>query len=691
LAGALCLLAVRCHKAPGPLGGVAIGFTVPNQTVDFGKALQGTVVSRSLVLTSAGSVDLTVDVVPSGPPFSSPANILVPRGGVADLSLWFDAGTTVVDGTVTLSAHGKSVSVPLHGEGVQPLVCTAPPCRVSTFDLQSESCVVTVAADGTSCVPTSLCLDNGVCTAGVCTGSPRNCDDHDACTTDTCAESVGCVHSLVVCPPPTAACQVATCSVTGGCGTASAADGTPCGSVDCTTAHVCVLGSCRGLPTPDGTPCLPPTPCQGQATCQSHVCVRPDAGDLTPVFSLGLDSAPGPVPDEASGLLAFAGNLFWIACDAGCTLESFTSNGFNRFAQPLTDAGPRWLAGVTSAGVVLASAQGPEVYDSQNGLLLWQFDGGALAAPLEAPWAWPQTGPARAAVQADGTLFATFSWWGSGDAGMSDAGLPDAGLLPDVQSLAVVGPDGGVQLAFLLRGSGAQSRLALDASGHLFAYDPDGPLASVNSSDAGWVVVSLGSWPGAPSLATAAGRLLVGDAWLLAVDGGLVATLDAGSLAAPDSQFVLAADGQEVGIYNACLPPLLPPCTPDQQTVVLRVADLGTGLDLWNVGLFPPGAPVQVREVALAQAGTVFTASDVQPDGGLETWVQLFAQGQEVFRCRVPPPSNVASALFDNGFFYLLNQRDGGWFLEAYDLQGDPMDAYAWPQRNGVSGTRREF
>lgn len=52
--------------------------------------------------------------------------------------------------------------------------------------------------DGTLCDDGKPCTVNDVCAAGVCAGVPKNCDDGNACTKDTCNATTGaCVHTNV--------------------------------------------------------------------------------------------------------------------------------------------------------------------------------------------------------------------------------------------------------------------------------------------------------------------------------------------------------------------------------------------------------------------------------------------------------------------------------------------------------------
>jgi hypothetical protein len=686
-----------CHCGPGSLGGAAVGFTVSGATVDFGRVLEGNQESRLVTLVSAGSVDLTVAVSTSGVPFGAPASVTVPRGGQVDVSVVFTAGDTAADGTLNLSAHGQTLSVPLQGVGVAPLDCTPDAsCVVSQFDLPSGTCIQSQAPDGTACTPSSDCLDNGQCQAGQCDGSPRDCDDGNACTNDACAEGQGCVHTPVSCPPPAHLCQQAICSPSSGCGTTNAPDETACGPINCVSASLCFGGMCETIPTPDGVPCAPPTPCRAGGTCQSHQCVVPDAGDLVSVFALPLTTVPTLGPDPAPALLAYGGNVFWTACDptdGGCALVSYTPNGFQRFVQPLPDARPRWLVAAGDAGVVLAAADVLEAYDIELGTLLWSVPATALVPPPQTPGGFARTSPARAVLTADGALTAAFSWWPAPDAGASDAGT-DAGPAAGVQTLVRVAVDGGILLNGWLQGQGSQSVLAATANGGLFLYDSTGPVAQAAAIDGGWEVQGVGLWPGAPSLATSNGVLLVGAITLVPLDGGAsepLAVQDGGAPFYPLPGVVVASDGEAYALQAACEPPLVDPCADVDKTTYVTALELPNGVLDWTAEAAVSGVPVRFAEGVVVQGGVgVVTLSEISPDAGVESHVEGFAAGQRLFDCRIPPPGTLGAGVFDNGTLYVLFERDDAWWLEGYPLAGLGFEPTGWPQRNGVAGTRAE-
>lgn len=68
--------------------------------------------------------------------------------------------------------------------------CTTDSCN------SASGCVFTPVSDGTSCSDGNACNGAESCQGGNCTpGTPLNCDDGLACTTDSCNPGTGCVHT----------------------------------------------------------------------------------------------------------------------------------------------------------------------------------------------------------------------------------------------------------------------------------------------------------------------------------------------------------------------------------------------------------------------------------------------------------------------------------------------------------------
>jgi subtilisin family serine protease len=82
---------------------------------------------------------------------------------------------------------------PLNCDDANP--CTADACN------PTAGCQHTPAANGTVCSGGDACTVGNTCQAGICTGGTAvNCDDGDACTTDTCDPVAGCQHTPVADP-----------------------------------------------------------------------------------------------------------------------------------------------------------------------------------------------------------------------------------------------------------------------------------------------------------------------------------------------------------------------------------------------------------------------------------------------------------------------------------------------------------
>ncbi|RKH54918.1 hypothetical protein D7V93_24315, partial [Corallococcus llansteffanensis] len=365
-----------CHCGDGPNVGNATASFRPQETVvDFGRVLEGTQVRRSLTLVATGRAGVQVEAAAQSPFFVVVSQIVVPGSGTGTVDILFSAGSTPVEGELVLTAGRTTATVKLTGVGVRPLACVPQgECRESRFDLESGQCIESPQGDGASCIPSSRCQQDGRCQAGVCVGQPRTCDDDNPCTVDSCSPTQGCVKADVVCPVPRDPCKVGVCDRNEGCKVVDAANYTSCGAVDCKEAKVCLLGTCRTVTPPDGFVCAPATPCQGEGTCSAGECMRPDAGDLEPLFSAELGGEP--VAEEGGPVvLADDGTVYASVCggDAGCRLAAYTEGGFLRYESPYEDGGVRTLLAASDAGVVVLAPEALEAYAPRGaGELRWR-------------------------------------------------------------------------------------------------------------------------------------------------------------------------------------------------------------------------------------------------------------------------------------------------------------------------------
>ncbi|MFL5320561.1 MAG: hypothetical protein ACJ790_12950 [Myxococcaceae bacterium] len=655
---ALAIVAASCRCNDGSLGGVDLGFKVSGETVDFGRALEGSVVERNVELVSQSRANVTVELSTEGP-FSTGATITIPAGTSVKVPVDFHAGSTKEQGKLLLGPGDKRISVPLVGEGVHPLDCVASAvCHVSVFDLATNSCIETASNEGDSCISTNPCLENGSCRSGVCVGTPRSCDDGNKCTVDGCSEDTGCVNAPIACPTPSNPCHAAICDPLSGCGEAFVGDGTTCGAVDCINAQLCFSGTCVSVDTPEDFVCAPPTPCQGEGHCLNKQCVRPDAGTMTPAFSALLQGEVLTDDAGAPNVLAFNGNLYFELCnqsDGGCSLTSYTPTGFLRFSTRHQDAREHRLIAISDAGVITSSGESVETFASNNGALLVTHslseDGGAHAGPGE---------------------FAV----------LSDSGVIVAVAQDDAGELIQLAGDGGVEIRDALP---AVVQVAVDEDGQLFALDVNGV---VHASDADFMLDA-----GATAFVVSNGALLVGGRGVLHLDGG-VSYLDWNSSPQPRTPIeteLYAAENLGYAFATACQPPATNVCSADELFTEVRVLKLADATTSWSQTIVSPFQNGRLKEVAVLDwpGGGVATLADYSLDGGSQSVVQAYGSAQKLFVCPLPEGAQTQGAVFDRSFLFAIMKRNGQTRLEAYDLKGLKFETSGWPQRAGISGTRR--
>jgi len=167
------------------------------------------------------------------------------------------------------------------------------PCTSATFDVAQQKCVEQRVADGTSCDPQSACVVSATCQAGRCVGTPKQCDDQNACTIDVCNATLGCEFLPAPPCPGDGKCMKGVCDPVQGCGLEPLADGTTCGTLQgCSAAEICLEGQCVVRDPPDGYVCAQASPCQARGVCVADQCVRPPASVLTPDWT--FDSSVNP-------------------------------------------------------------------------------------------------------------------------------------------------------------------------------------------------------------------------------------------------------------------------------------------------------------------------------------------------------------------------------------------------------------
>jgi len=673
------------------------------QSLEFGRVLEGTRVTKTVLLYAETTAPLTVEAS-TARPFEAPASVDIPGGGQAEVEVTFVAGNGEATGTLVLSAPSRTVEVPLHGTGVRPPVCTpSAPCLVSTYSLEEDRCVETVAPDDTACDPGSICLEQGRCRSGQCLGVPRACDDNNACTNDGCSMMSGCVNTPRTCPAPADPCKVAACDPVSGCGEANAGDGQPCGPVDCVSGHFCLAGACVTLPTPDGFLCGAPVACIPEARCRNQVCTRPDAGPWLPLWSA---TVPGQPSTASPALLETGGNLFFSTCgvprpasdagmdggadgggDAGtddggpgdggaadggapgdgvCALASWTGSGFDRFVAPYEVDGERRLLALTQRGVLLARDGGLELRSGLTGGLLESLD------VVPSPGGVAMADDAGLQLLLDDGTLGTWS---------------DAGLVPVVS----------------LGGGGV---LALDVRGALYAWQADaGVLTRATPDGDGGLAfeVVVPDAGGLSLIAVSSGVVLGGRQGLRWLSDGGVATTDfrwssdAGALLEALPRAVLASADSLVVFARRCASPVMS-CLPQDEETWVRVTNLVTGGLRWEAKVLPAGVTARLEEAALVSVTPGSVATLVQADFseldagfGVGAFLQVFVDGRRAVLCPLPPESSrVRGAVFSPARLFVFADRgDAGVGLEAFDLKNLPSAFSGWPQADGVEAQRR--
>jgi hypothetical protein len=151
-------------------------------------------------------------------------------------------------------------------------------CTTDTCD-PSRGCVRRPVADGTPCgADRGFCAGTDVCRAGACiAGTPPSCDDGNACTTDACSDALGrcthqsgpgCCQSDADCADSDACTTEERC-VAGACVTTPVAcpAAGPCATSRCDAAK-----GCMAMPRPDGTTCDDGDACTTGDACTSGRC-----------------------------------------------------------------------------------------------------------------------------------------------------------------------------------------------------------------------------------------------------------------------------------------------------------------------------------------------------------------------------------------------------------------------------------
>lgn len=166
-------------------------------------------------------------------------------------------------------------------------VCNPPDgCHTAQCDLATGACKFTAAPDLTPCDDGLLCTTADVCAAGSCAGKPKNCNDGNPCTQDSCIPSTGCSFSLqgeIPCNDGDE-CTAGDLCVGGECigqlmdvfaplSAKGCNDGDPCTMDTCDPSSGCVSKLLNGATCDDGDPCTAKEQCQnGKCVASQYQC-----------------------------------------------------------------------------------------------------------------------------------------------------------------------------------------------------------------------------------------------------------------------------------------------------------------------------------------------------------------------------------------------------------------------------------
>ena len=202
------------------------------------------------------------------------------------------------------------------------LACTSDSCQGGAGCQHAVLNATPCDADGSVCTVGDTC-DKGKCVAG----KPLDCDDKNACTTDSCDLAKGCTQTVfegLPCDADGSACTQGDVCKGGGCQKGQPVecdDGNPCTEDSCDSK----TGQCQAPPDSDGVPCDDGTKCTTQDACQWGTCKgKPiNCDDANPCTDDVCDAKTGCSHDKASGMACNDDNPCTVGdvCkDGGCVV-----------------------------------------------------------------------------------------------------------------------------------------------------------------------------------------------------------------------------------------------------------------------------------------------------------------------------------------------------------------------------------
>jgi hypothetical protein len=182
-------------------------------------------------------------------------------------------GTACPDGD-PCNGHETCQSGACVSDGVTPECIPTVPC-VSGSCVTGQGCVNTPLADGSTCNNDDICDGDDECRAGKCVtrGMLLDCDDHNPCTDDSCNALSGCQHSDTAdgtsCADSDVCNGAETCS-SGACGTGEI--------LDCDDGNACTTDSCDAATGCAHADMAEGSDCGGGRSCQGGLCLPKKGG-----------------------------------------------------------------------------------------------------------------------------------------------------------------------------------------------------------------------------------------------------------------------------------------------------------------------------------------------------------------------------------------------------------------------------